>query len=223
RSVGWYWRQVLTAIAIGCYRNILVHLDVVTFAALWSMLTPAWLLAVAHIEEHYNLNARFWQMAWPWSTVCELGFLLAANLIFIWAGIVTYLIPRLSMTGNLGIKSLGRGLLAGLPVLVALWVAIVVLPLYFLTQHQPVELAGAATVSTSKIVHLNPLEVARVPPEETWAAKYGDTTIQHQDSPLEAILDIRISTMFVRLPFFLYVLCTLWSAPYATRFRGINT
>ncbi len=97
RSTRWYWRQVLAAIAIGGGREIVNHRMVLLFAAAWSMLAPAWLLAVAAFEQNFKLNAKILQLDFPWSTLCDLGLMLAASLLFIWAGILLYLIPHLSL------------------------------------------------------------------------------------------------------------------------------
>lgn len=221
RSSSWYWRQVLSAITVGCFREVVAHLNVLAFAALWSILTPGWLLTVAKIEQEYNLNERIWQMAWPWSTICELGLLLAGNLVFIGAGIALYLMPQLSISREMKPVSIGRGLLAGLPVLMALWAALIVLPMRFLAQHRPHNSLIANSLGSSKITHLDPLEVARVPSQETWVGRYGRKPVEHQNTLLETIMDIRMSTMLVRLPFFLFVLCTLWTAvPNAVRRQG---
>lgn len=212
RSTRWYWRQVLAAIAIGCCRNVLNHRTVLAFAALWSMLAPAWLLTVANIEEHFNFNQRIWQMDFPWSTVCDVGALLAADLIFIWAGILLYLIPHLWATRSLRVRHLGRGIVASVPVLLALWAALVLLPKVFLAQSQPVDQPFSTPLSTYMIKRVAPLEVERMPPQETWSAQYGDKPIEPHSSPRNAIADMRPSAILVRLPFFLSVLCTLWAA-----------
>src|SRR5579872_6451628 len=86
RSTGWYWRQVSSAIAIGMYRAKFGRAAV--FALLWSLLAPTWLLMVATVENKAHLSTRFYRMDWPWSTICDLGLLLIADLAFIWVGIL---------------------------------------------------------------------------------------------------------------------------------------
>lgn len=224
RSSGWYRRQVLSAIAIGSVRGTMGRLDVLLFAVFWSMLTPAWLLAFANLEQRFGLDQRFWQMAWPWSTVCDLGLLLAANLIFTWAGIVLYLIPHLSITKNLRFHAFAKGLLASIPVLVTLWAALIVLPMRFLSQSQPANRLASIPLVTSRITGMEPIQVERVPYKETWIAQYGPKIVEHRATPLKAAVDLRISTMFVRLPFFLCVVFALWgTAPKSARSARIAT
>ncbi|HUN83395.1 MAG TPA: hypothetical protein VMU48_03410 [Terracidiphilus sp.] len=218
RSNRWYWRQVVSAIAIGSLRGTMGRLDVLLFALFWSMLTPAWLLAFVHLEQRFSLEQRLWQMDWPWSTVCDLGLLLAANLIFTWAGIALYLIPHLSITKNLRLRALVKGLLASVPVLVTLWAALIVLPMRFISQSRPADRLASIPMSSSRITRIEPLQVTRVPYEETWIAQYGPRAVVHEDSALKAVADFRISTMFVRLPFFLCVVFALWgTAPKSAR------
>jgi hypothetical protein len=209
RSSRWYWRQVLQAIAIAFVRDVFSHLDVLFFAALWSMLTPAWLLTIANIELRYHLNERCWQMVWPWSTVCDLGLLLAANLIFIWVGIALYLIPHLWIAGGLQFRRFGRGLFASIPVLIALWAALIVLPKFFLG-GQLVEQHSVAPVSMFSINHPIPIAIQQVSPQEQWDVRYGEKVIDPYINPRNAIADLRLATMIVRLPFFFSILCTLW-------------
>jgi len=209
RSTVWYWRQALAAIAIGCLREILIHRTALLFAALWSMLAPAWLLIVANIEQHYNLGQRFWQMDWPWSTLCDLGLLLGVNVLFIWIGIVLYLLPDLWVAKSLGLWRIGKGILASLPVLFALWLALIVLSKIFLT-GQVVDQHSVAPASTYSIGDVAPIEIQQPSPAEQWDVQYGDKVTDPYINPRNAILDMRTTTLFVRLPFFLCLLCTLW-------------
>lgn len=219
RSRGWYWRQVLSAIVISCSRKILNHGNVMLFAALWSMLAPAWLLMVGNAEEHFNFSERVWQMDWPWSTVCDVGVLLGANVLFIWAGIVLYLIPHSLAAKNLRVRPLSRGILASLPALIAIWAALVVLPKIFL-ESQVVDRHSVAPVSAFSNRHMASIEIQQASPQERWDVRYGEKTIDPYNSPRSAIIDMRIVAIVVRLPFFLTVLCTLWGA--ASRFNNRN-
>lgn len=139
RSARWYWRQTLAAIAIAFSQAILSRAAVLLFTILWCVVVPNWLLAITAVEAHFNLHLRFWQMDWPWSFVCDWGLLLSANLAFIWTGIALYLISHLGSTGNLSLRSFGRGMLASLPALTTVCAALVVLPGWFIqmqTTHQ---------------------------------------------------------------------------------------
>lgn len=211
RSICWYWRQVLDAVVRGCTREILGHSAMAFYAALWSMLAPAWVLVVANFEQHFNLVQRFLRLDWPWSSVCDLGLLLSANLVFIWAGILLYLIPRLWSRTNLKIRLLSRGILSSLPVLVVLWVALIALPKYFLRSGVG-EINPAPPVSTYAIKSLHPLQVARVPAQQEWIAQYGHKIAIVSIDPRDAVTDVSKSAIALRLPFFLVIVCALWGA-----------
>lgn len=216
RSITWYWRQVLDAIVLGCTREILNHSAMAFFAALWSMLAPAWVLVVINFEKHFNLSQRFLRMDWPWSSVCDLGLLLGANLVFIWAGILLYLIPRLWSMRKLKIRLLNRGIFASLPVLIVLWVALIVLPKYFIGSGVG-EINPGPPVSTYAIKSMHPLEVARVPAQQEWVAQYGEKIAVASINPRDAITDVRKSAIALRLPFFLIIICALWGATLPER------
>jgi hypothetical protein len=216
RSRSWYRRQVVAAIAIGFSRELRNHASAMLFAAAWAMLAPAWLLMVGNAEEHFNFSERIWQMNWPWSTLCDVGLLLAANVLFIWVGILLFLIPHLLAAKNLKVRPLLKGILASLPVLIAIWAALVVLPKIFL-ESQVVDLHSVSPVSAFSSTHKAPIAIRQVSPQEQWDVRYGEKTIDPYNSPRSAIVDLRTMAIVVRLPFFLTVLCALWGA--ASRFR----
>ena len=219
RSRGWYWRQVLGAIAIRCMREIRGHANVMLFAALWSMLAPAWLLVIGNTEERFNFSARIWQMDWPWSTVCDVGLLLGASVLFIWVGAALYLIPHLLATKNLRIRPLLKGILASLPALIALWAALVVLPKIFL-ESQVVDQHFVSPVSLFSNGHMAAIQIQKTSPQEQWDVSYGEKWTDPYNSPRNAITDLRAAAIIVRLPFFLTIVLTLWGA--ASRFKDRN-
>ena len=217
RSKAWYWRQVVSAMAIALARTLGNSASLMLFAMLWSMLAPAWLVLVTRAEEHAHLTERFYRMDWPWSTVCDLGLLLIADLVFIWAGIVLYLLPDLRRAGD-RIRPMARGFAASLRILMVVWVALIAAPKYFLAVEQsgrPV-LGPAPTYIVDRF---DLMEVARVAPEDEWLARYGDPVVVPEVSPASFITDVRRSTLIVRLPFFLVVLCALWRVNVPARSR----
>jgi hypothetical protein len=209
RTAQWYWRQVLSAIAIGWMRDIRNHRALFVFALLWSALVPGWLVIIASFEQHFSLNKRFVGMVWPWSTACDLGFLLAANLIFIWVGIGTFLFLHFSTARSGKIHLLSRGVIKSLPVLMTLWAALILLPKFFL-ESRAFDQFSATPIGSSAITSLNPLEVTRILPQATWEARYGLKPPDRTNAEFEAIADTRKSAILARLPFFLVVLCALW-------------
>lgn len=223
RTGAWYWRQVAAAIAVGCIRELLNHRTVLLFAVAWSMLAPSWLLIVTAAERYFNLNSRILMLEFPWSTFCDLGLLMAANLFFIWTGIIVYLIPHLRLQRNLRVRPLAQGVLASIPVLLAIWAALIVLPKQFI-HNEAGSRPSLAPVPTYAITHLGPTEVRRIPPDQTWAAHYGDKPASVPvAAPRNALTDMRKSALLVRLPFLFCILCTLWgvNSRLGRRVRGI--
>lgn len=222
RTGAWYWRQVLAAIVVGWLREILNHRMLLLFAAAWSMLAPAWVLVVA-VEQHFNLSARIVQLDFPWSTLSDLGLLLVSNLLFIWAGILLYLIPHLWLRRRLRFQPLVHGVLASVPVLIAIWAALIILPKQFL-HVEAADRPSLAPVPTYAITHLGPTEVRRILPGQTWTARYGDRPAPRPvNDPRDAITDMRKSAMLVRLPFLVCVVCTLWGVTSRLRKRPKGT
>lgn len=223
RTGAWYWRQVLTAIALGCVQEILNHRTMLLYAAAWSMLAPAWVLIVAAVEQHFNLNVRIVRLDFPWSTLSDLGLLLGSNLLFIWAGILLYLIPHLWLRQRLRFRPLAQGVLASAPVLIAIWAALIILPKQFL-HVEAANRPSLAPVPTYAITHLGPTEVWRIPPEQTWSGRYRDAPAPTPvNNPRHAITDMRKSAMLVRLPFLVCVVCTLWGVTSRLRKRPKDT
>ncbi|MGA7340925.1 MAG: hypothetical protein WBE72_15760 [Terracidiphilus sp.] len=218
RTALWFWRQVLSAVFLRCWRELLIHRSAMLFAVLWSMLTPAWLVAVADLEARSKLSERLSGMDWPWSTIVDPGLLLATNLIFIWAGILVYLLPDLWAAGNLRVRTLGRGILLSLPALVVAWAALIVLPKGFLAVR-----AADRQFAASATRPMTPVEAMRLSQQAVRAARLGEQAprIAYEDNdsrrgrepgPRHAITDTRAVAMLVRLPFFLVIVFTLWGA-----------
>jgi D-alanyl-D-alanine carboxypeptidase len=93
RPVRWFWRQVLSAIAIGACRAVRERVLPLVFAVMWSTLYPAWRLlyrgGLAHTAAH-----RWSDIAWPWSAMLELGNGMAPAVTFVWVGFLVYLLLR---------------------------------------------------------------------------------------------------------------------------------
>jgi hypothetical protein len=212
RSATWYWRQVVSAIAIESQAKIVDLCLATLYAALWSMMVPTWLLIVSNFEGHFNLDQRFLRMEWPWSVVCDLGFLLSANLLFVWSGIALYLFPHAPK--KFKARSLSQGMFASIPVILVMWAALIILPKMFL-QSRAGNPFAAEPVSSSAITHVNPIKVERIPPQATWTARYGERASNspgNASGALGAFADLGKTAVLARLPFSLVVLCALWKA-----------
>jgi hypothetical protein len=92
RSVNWYWRQVLGAVLLGWIRSLLLHRPALVFAFSWATLAPAWTLLITRLYHTSNLYGPIWRLPWPWSTLCYFGILIVESLLFIWAGVLSYLL-----------------------------------------------------------------------------------------------------------------------------------
>jgi hypothetical protein len=206
RSPAWYWRQVLSAIALGYARQFSRQRGVLLFSAMWATLAPAWVLSAATLERHLHLNTRFWQMSWPWSSICDAGWLLAANLLFIWMGILIYLVPHLLLSHRLHIGAMVRAIAASIPVLTVMLATLILLPKAFLS-IEPAN--GHPLLQTTSA--LQPDAPYRA---NAWGAVPSTFAGQVYDENLveRAVSDVRLTALALRLPFFLCVLATLWQA-----------
>jgi hypothetical protein len=119
RTARWYWRQVTVAIAIECFRDFLNHPRPLAFAALWSMLAPAWFVFTVKIENNANVFGLTSRLHFPWSMICYLGLSLTIGLIFIWTGSLLYLLLQIGVTRSFSNLQLKRRLLLSVSVYIA--------------------------------------------------------------------------------------------------------
>jgi hypothetical protein len=135
RSAGWYWYQVIVAIAIAWGRNVWRHRAILIFAAAWSVFSPAWPLLTNHFLKRvssFNYTFNWRTLAEPWSTVYVLGFSLMDSTLFIGLGIAIYSTLHLLAFRNLPLRSVLKGLLLGLVAFALAWVF-----LYAISIHYP--------------------------------------------------------------------------------------
>ncbi|HZZ40676.1 MAG TPA: hypothetical protein VFE06_16195 [Acidobacteriaceae bacterium] len=85
RSKRWLWRQVALSIAAGISGVVRRTWPALMFALLWSVSAPGLELIQRQNEA---FEARLWEMNWPWSTICDLGYSLGLALVFLWSGLV---------------------------------------------------------------------------------------------------------------------------------------
>jgi len=87
RSAGWYWRQVLVAIAFGFSQELRTHWMALLFAGLWTVPVPVFELHVVRRVAESVFFSQRWQLSWPYSTICELGLIHGCYLLYIWSGV----------------------------------------------------------------------------------------------------------------------------------------
>ena len=87
RSAIWYWRQVLAALTVGFTRSVREHWLAMVFAALWTAPVPTLDIFVLRKIQMMPFFAQRWNLAWPLSTICDLGLTIAWDILYIWVGL----------------------------------------------------------------------------------------------------------------------------------------
>jgi hypothetical protein len=122
RSAMWYRRQVLAAIAIRAYETTRASAALLIFSAAWTMVYPVWRFIIRDLLIHATPD-RWSLLAWPYSSLAEIGYGVVPGVAFVWLGFMVYLLFRGEMTGY----GLIRGCSQSLTVLL---VATIILFLY---------------------------------------------------------------------------------------------
>ncbi len=121
RSTSWYWRQVLSAVAINSAREIRSHLFVFAFAALWTIPSRAWWIFAFWSAAH---SAGF-ILPWPYATTLGMAILVFLSL---WAGLAAYVLLYSITERNSNLEGAGRGLWIG-PLVFSI-ITVAIRPLY---------------------------------------------------------------------------------------------
>jgi hypothetical protein len=108
RSRAWYFRQVSHALVIQWIGSLFRRRFALIYAAAWAGVSPAWRLLIIRLYHSGNLIGPVWRLPWPWSTVCIFGLSEAEDLVFIWAGVLVYLLILLSLFGAAKRWRMGR-------------------------------------------------------------------------------------------------------------------
>jgi hypothetical protein len=114
RSSAWYRRQVVAALVIQWTGSLFRHRTVLIFAAAWAMVSPAWSLLIIRLYHSVDFTGPVWRLPWPWSTVCMMSLSTAESLLFIWTGVLVYLVIVLSLVGTTNHWRIGRAFAASL-------------------------------------------------------------------------------------------------------------
>jgi hypothetical protein len=135
RTAGWYWSQVLLAIALGWFRETLAHPSVLVFAALWSMAAPSWYVLTDKIQNDLAINGLLSGLPFPWSMIGYFGWPLTVWLSFIWMGTGLYLLFQIWITRSFHNLQFRRRLLLSLSVYLALYAGMSVLVAFLPPGH----------------------------------------------------------------------------------------
>jgi hypothetical protein len=138
RSRGWYWRQVIAALAIACLQSYIRHRFVILYATAWCMLSPAWSLILRRLQNNHRFGGFVWSLPWPWSTVCDFGFSAILGLLFVWAGAVIYILLVRSKLRAVSMRQISRGFtmsFAGYSVIAACLIAFTLITVPHIAAH----------------------------------------------------------------------------------------
>lgn len=117
RPVGWYWRQVLSAIGVGFLTKARDCAPPAIFSIGWSMFYPAWQLSLWRNQFTPSVFDRWSSLDWPYSASLELGSGILPAVTFILLGFSIYLVLRIQKADKpsgfriLGSLSLGLNVL----------------------------------------------------------------------------------------------------------------
>jgi hypothetical protein len=114
RSARWYWLQVITAIAVAWSRSLWQRRAPLLFAAIWSLLSPAWLLAVSRFYAHNSFMGNIWRLPFPLSIVCDFALRAAVDMFFIWVGVLGYAVLCQIAFGKLHLRQRSMALVASI-------------------------------------------------------------------------------------------------------------
>lgn len=122
RSAGWYWRQVMAAIAIGGAQRVRTGWPAVMFAAFWTAVSP-WLryLQIRMLDDDGAALQRIWRSDGPWATRFDSSTDVFVFLSVLWVGVTLYVAFDSWLDQSFSVSRLlsrlVRGLLLVLPTL----------------------------------------------------------------------------------------------------------
>lgn len=139
RSKAWYWRQVLVVIVLGFTSELRTRWPAVVYAALWSAPQPAYSFYVVRRIQVSSFVTREWQLAWPYSTLCDLAFTIVSNVLYIWLGLALYFLALSWAKKSLSLQRLTRGLWISLLLYVAVFAGLLAYAALFPFHGRPID------------------------------------------------------------------------------------
>ena len=117
----------MSACALGWLGNLNENRSLMVFAALWSMLAPAWTVLIDRFENNASFIGHIWRMDFPFSSLTEFAMWTGSNFIFLWTGMLLYLIPEVLHRRALSKRQIRRAIFVPLVMFNALYVGLFVL------------------------------------------------------------------------------------------------
>jgi len=106
----WYWRQVLAACAVSWSASLRAHMPAFVFALLWSMMAPAWKVFTDPLESAPIFDRILPWFGPVWVFPALAGWLLL-NSIFLWTGILVFVLFSSNFSGLMRRDTLRRSFL----------------------------------------------------------------------------------------------------------------
>lgn len=135
RSATWYWRQALAAIGITAYQATRASAMLLIFCAAWTMLYPTWRSLITSALPRTTAE-RSTLLAWPYSSLEEISYGVLPGIVFVWLGLMIYLLLRAQVTGELS----GHGVIRSLSHSLTFLLAGTIILLHYL-RHPQVDLS----------------------------------------------------------------------------------
>ena len=117
RSAGWYWLQIIAALAVEWGQSTWQHRTCLLFAAAWSVVSPSWMVFEFRWRNLLGHTSFVWYIPpWPWRIVCFLVLGLVEAMLFISLGALAYVMFFRLAFGKLHLPRLGLAILWGVVV-----------------------------------------------------------------------------------------------------------
>lgn len=121
RPLRWYWRQAIAAVVLERSRDLCRQWPAIIFAALWALAAPAfWRCITLRVSQTNKFTSSVFHLAWPYSALSVVGWDIGSQLLFLWFGLLLYVLFYLWTGRSLNGRRITRALFAGLLLLIAL-------------------------------------------------------------------------------------------------------
>jgi hypothetical protein len=121
RSTNWYWRQVLAACAVSWYESLRARGSLLTFALLWSMMSPTWNSLCIRLENGNPIPDRLWFISGPLWLIPALLLWTILHSLFLWTGILSFGVLNLIAKNPVSPTKIKRGFLLASAIFVPLY------------------------------------------------------------------------------------------------------